>query len=391
MEQESETKSQAGANTVFKVLFRGVILSGFDKVDVIKNVHDITRIPETVITRKFFSGKTVVIRHADTQEYATRLQKTFAQAGIETYIEELLTAPDSSDSDEDLEDYNEEVPAKTRSSALWFKPVILLLAIIAGVGLAFLGGFFDHTQTDKKIPVIKDKSLKKNTSDLKSELKNELKADSIKVKEQEFSAKTPSKTIPEPDVKLLFSQSDIKQYIKITHPKELVWLKQFIKLFKLSENQKNAINELVEQNINVSRQTPLFLFSTKENFALFLNASLSKAVTAKIKSELGKYSICPPPQPLTLEHNKNYTLISNLDTKSDAFYQALNKSLLNIEAFFATQQQPAEAEFYFYSNSSQYPGFKIIASEDQFNLSFDNHSKNNLKSKRTSAKTGDYC
>ena len=53
---------------VYKVSFRGVILPGFDKDQVIENVHNITRIPKHTITRKFFSGKTVVIRHADSQE-----------------------------------------------------------------------------------------------------------------------------------------------------------------------------------------------------------------------------------------------------------------------------------------------------------------------------------
>ncbi len=73
----------------YKILSKGNILPGFDKEQVIDNIHSITQIHKEIIIRKFFSGKTVVIRHAYTQEDASQLQKKFSRTGIETYIHEF--------------------------------------------------------------------------------------------------------------------------------------------------------------------------------------------------------------------------------------------------------------------------------------------------------------
>jgi len=73
----------------YKVLFKGVILPGFDKTEVINNIHKLTNVPIDIITRKFFSGKTVVIRHSDDEQDSAKLMQSFSDAGIETRIEEV--------------------------------------------------------------------------------------------------------------------------------------------------------------------------------------------------------------------------------------------------------------------------------------------------------------
>ena len=114
-----------------------------------KAILNLTKIPVEIITRKFFSGKTVVIRHAEDRDYAEKLQTTFTEAGIQTTIEEIAINENSSNTDDDFyNDFNEQKSNKN----LIAKIVITLIAGITTI-------FFFFPSEEKSIPPYNSKSL----------------------------------------------------------------------------------------------------------------------------------------------------------------------------------------------------------------------------------------
>ena len=131
--------------TVYKVVFRGIILPGYKQEQVIDNIHKITKIPREVIEKKFFSGKNVVIRHADTTEYAKRLQQIFSEAGIETSIEAQSTLADENLTDNTYTEDSQQPSIDAQRSAdnktvrkLLPLLVVLIIGLIATLGYILL-------------------------------------------------------------------------------------------------------------------------------------------------------------------------------------------------------------------------------------------------------------
>ena len=359
-------ETQSESSKVFKVLFRGVILPGFDKDDVIKNVHNITRIPEAVIERKFFSGKTVVIRHADTQEYATRLQQTFAQAGIETHIEEIPKENFSADKDFNKDNASPS-PEHAESAPKGYKALILGgIIIIMLMAMVFLTDVF--TGKESEIPAnisdrqkiqpeqkTAEKPVNSNTTDSATQLQHQ--------------SVSPSQIKPEPNV--LFSYDEITQLVKITRLEELRRINTFLPLFGLSENQQAGIKKLLKESLIISEQEPLYLFRTRNDFALYVKLASSAKDFTDIQSLLADKDNCASLPALNLKQYKNHYLLSsfNIDIKntdSKDFYLSLQQTLHNTQVLFSSKPSPADAIFYFYMKSKDLPLLKLIASEQQF-------------------------
>ena len=359
-------EKQSEPSKVFKVIFRGVILPSFDKDDVIKNVHDITRIPEAVIKRKFFSGKTVVIRHADTQEYATRLQKTFARAGIETYIEEIVR--ENSSANEGLNEYNaSECPEHSDSASKGSKTLILVsIVIIMLIAMVFLTDVFTGKESEIPVSMTDRQKIQPKEKIAVKPVKNNSTDSGTRLQSQPVSQ---SQIKPEPSV--LFSYDDITQLIKITRLKEVEKINTFLPLFGLSENQQAGIKKLLKEPLIISEQKPLYLFRTRNNFGLYVKFSSSAKDLTDIQSLLAEKTSCTALQTLSLkQHNNHYLLSSfNIDIKNtdtEDFYLSLVHTLHNTQALFSSEQAPADAIFYFYMKSLDLPVLKLIASRQQF-------------------------
>jgi len=350
------------ANTrVYKVLFRGVILSGFNKEDVINNVFNITRIPKATITRKFFSGKTVVIRHADSQEYASRLQKTFAQAGIETYIEEIIAVNNNdNNNDFDSPEITSSAQSKVTDTSSRYSPVILLLIgiIISAIVYGLYSGFFSDETPGA--------AANNSHSTMLSEAGNKTPVT------EPATSSTVQKSTPEHQPVLLFEKSDVQQLIKITQNSEIIRLKRFMALFNFRDNEQKAINLLLEQPGIISPDTPLYLFKTSHNIGLYLTRSQNE-ITASNKQQINELlsyksnNTCIINNQLTLSHQGKQYLLSNLENNGRAeLFTALTHTLNNSSALFFPASLTASASFYLYSYSEPYPGFQITASDQQF-------------------------
>jgi len=70
----------------YKVIFKGCLLAGFDRQQVIDNIVQLTKLPAEKIQQKFFTGKVVIIRRAHDVKYAQKLQQLFTQAGLEVFV-----------------------------------------------------------------------------------------------------------------------------------------------------------------------------------------------------------------------------------------------------------------------------------------------------------------
>ncbi len=380
-------ETQSEPSKVFKVLFRGVILPGFDKEDVIKNVHDITRIPEAVIKRKFFSGKTVVIRHADTQEYATRLQKTFAQAGIETYIEEIVKENFSAN-EEFIEDKapksHEQPESRSKGSNTPFLVGIVITALI--VALVFLNDGFTGKESETTVTINNaQKQPTKENIVAKPDLHKATDSDIQPHTQTASLTRLPSESKPD----LLFKLDDITLFIKITRLKELERVKTFLPLFSLSEDQQTGIRKLLKEPLIISEQEPLYLFKTRNNFGLYVKLSSSAIDLADIQSLLADKASCAVFQTLSVNQYNNYYLLSGFNlniknTETESFFLSLEHSLHDNESLFSSEYSPAEAIFYFYMKQLDLPVLKLIASEKQFVFLTDPA----LKSKTIEEQTG---
>ncbi len=342
---------------IYKVLFRGVILAGFNKDEVIDNVFNITRIPKATITRKFFSGKTVVIRHADSQEYASRLQKTFAQAGIETYIEELTADDNSEDNDFDIPEIADAVKSESTSR---YSPKILLFisVIIAAIAYGLYSVFFPNEDTKPVSTISHLTKLSKsggNTPVTKS-----------------TSSSIIQKSISEHPPVLLFEKSEVQQLIKITRNSEIIRLKRFMTLFNFNDNEIKAINLLLEQAAIVSSDTPLYLFKTSHGSGLYLTLAKNEMPASKEQqiNELLSHkpeNSCVINKQLTLLEDGQQYLLSNLNNSSHTeLFAALADTLKNSSALFFSTPLIAPASFYLYSHLKPYPAFQISSSEQQF-------------------------
>ena len=70
----------------YKVVFKGNVLEGFTKEQVVANIAKLTKLPSEKIQKKFFSGKAVIIRRAHDETHAQKLQQLFTNAGLEVVI-----------------------------------------------------------------------------------------------------------------------------------------------------------------------------------------------------------------------------------------------------------------------------------------------------------------
>ena len=227
--------------TVYKVVFRGKILPKHKQGQVVDNIHRITKIPKQVIEKKFFSGKNVVIRHADTEEYAKSLQKIFYEAGIETSIETQSSSADEDSSTNTLADASyqqlsiENDQGTINKSLIKRVPVFVILVLGLLVSLFFL--FYPKTQdkdlsTSTTAKIIKD-SKKSLTV---AENKPITKKTSVKSDRHEF-------------------------FIQINNRQEHKRLTRFITYLNASESINNLILATIKNNTFISSTSPAYLFS----------------------------------------------------------------------------------------------------------------------------------
>lgn len=103
----SSSTQKSKSRGEYKVVFRGNLIDGFSKADVIANVARLTKIDKEKIEKKFFSGKAVIIRRAHDQAHAQKLQQLFTKAGLEVMI-----LKDARKSEAQVETSNSEEKAK---------------------------------------------------------------------------------------------------------------------------------------------------------------------------------------------------------------------------------------------------------------------------------------
>jgi len=250
-------------NKVYKVLFKGKILPGFDKEAVIENVFKITRIPKNVIKRKFFSGKTVVIRRADSQEYASRLQKTFAQAGIETYIEEVVETVNNNSEENTLTSeeitwepqqavqdtiQKDDIQSKPQS-----KPTIKKFAII-GTAAFILAVIFAYFLLSSPEP-------------------DTMQTPQDKVADIKELATTPTS-------RPFLHAKQINGLIKITDRAELSRLQRFLPLFNISSEYFVTLIQYLDRDDSISSTNPLYIFVTKEHKGILFNLEPALDITS---------------------------------------------------------------------------------------------------------------
>ncbi|NOQ78470.1 MAG: hypothetical protein GQ546_03620, partial [Gammaproteobacteria bacterium] len=365
----------------YKVTFKGVIFPGFDKNQVIENIHHITRIPVHTIARKFFSGKTVVIRHADSQDYANRLQNTFAQAGIETYIAEVYEKevdeqfPPPSQSVEK----NPPVKSSTQLETQKSHSSKLFYAVIAIVIITIPVSFYLISDSE-----ITPKKAKPDTSTVKTkEIVNDKQAIIIPI--------TPSRKSPSPSP--LLSIKDITLLIKITDKSELKQLLQFIHLFELSTEYTKLLNQLIKtknKSLTISKEKPLYVFQTALYSGMFIskNNQLSDDFLLQIEKIISlkpdNKDVCAIKRDLQLINTKNYLFISSNNTPDISKKindlskdKHLTKQFLKFDALFAQIEKKPTATFNFYysdKNDSSISDFSLSSNNSTFWLNSDSGS-----------------
>ncbi len=313
---------------IYKVSFKGIILPGFDKEQVINNVHNITRIPEHTITRKFFSGKTVVIRHADSQEYASQLQKTFAQAGIETYIHEYTetitddnvtddkgsetqqstsktpstSAPCLETFEQDSAFWNDDSPqekdtgktqrSKTAASLSKIIIAMILVVIIGAVILYFT--VFTAPET-------------KNTASVKPP--------------ETMAAQQKPVVKPETELSAFLETEKIQGLLKITSAEQLQQLSSIAGLLNLPPQFLQQVKSLIQKKnsiLAISPQQPLYLFKTQQISGILVAAqkNISQPVSRQFSklntgnNRTDKSSSVPQ---FSVIYDNDYVLLSNID------------------------------------------------------------------------------
>lgn len=85
-DKKSNEKNEPAKKGAYKVVFKGRLLPGFDREQVITNIAQLTKLPAEKIENKFFNGKVVIIRRAHDQTHAQKLQHLFTKAGLEVFI-----------------------------------------------------------------------------------------------------------------------------------------------------------------------------------------------------------------------------------------------------------------------------------------------------------------
>ncbi len=85
-DRKSSRARQRKKRGEYKVLFKGRLLDGFSKEQVVANIARLTKISEEKVEKKFFSGKAVIIRRDHDKTHAQKLQQLFTNAGLEVVI-----------------------------------------------------------------------------------------------------------------------------------------------------------------------------------------------------------------------------------------------------------------------------------------------------------------
>jgi len=329
---------------VYKVLFKGVILEGFDKIQVIENVHNITRIPKDIITRKFFSGKTVVIRHADSLEYAQDLQEKFAAAGIETYIETDIK--DQPSLDVSTDDLNTSQSKANKSIKLAAGIVVLLLAVSAAY-------FFLNE------PAV------------------------VEVVEKTTIKEAVKKPVIKPVIKPLIKQESflntgqIEVLIKITDISELKYISQLLPLLNIDSFYFELIKQqAADKTISVSNEKPLYLYQSKQHKGIVFNSAndfenLKKRIQEQqsLTKPLTSDLLCSDNNQLNLYQTKNSFVLSSLNDPSKL--KGIDNFFADKELFHPGQSKKPAAFNLYYAHSISEP-LTLSAQGDSLWLSLGN-------------------
>jgi len=85
-------KDGYGEKTLF-LIFEGKLVAGFDKETLLKNLSRMYKKDETVLKRKFFAGKRLIVLKTEDKNKADRVLKGLKRAGAEITIREVLESP----------------------------------------------------------------------------------------------------------------------------------------------------------------------------------------------------------------------------------------------------------------------------------------------------------
>ncbi|MCP3850893.1 MAG: hypothetical protein GY694_11755 [Gammaproteobacteria bacterium] len=367
----------------YKILSKGNILPGFDKEQVIDNIHSITRIPKETIIRKFFSGKTVVIRHAYTQEDASQLQKKFSSTGIETYIHEFnepVIAQNTESGSKPETKTNVTKDKKNRLKKSVAAIAILLIISVIVLTLITKDNLSEESSiaTDPTSTPTKEKGFDHST----------------KPKKPSNNTQTNKRT-NRPD---WYALEEIKSLIKVTSDSELLMLFQFLSLINTNQETIDNISRVIKNSAKISKKTPLYIVTSDKNkkydFSILLqtNKVLSEPEMAHIEKKLNSHKNNCPPTDLSSKvkikvknYNKNVIITSINEAAKLEEFQALieqnqlKTQLLKIESLFSNINNNDSINFHFYYRNKNNSDFiNLSSSSDVFWLK----TKNDIKLKK---------
>jgi hypothetical protein len=326
---------------VFKVTFKGVILPGFDRDQVIENVFKITRIPKDTITRKFFSGKTVVIRHAVTQEYASNLQKTFAQAGIETNIEKVTDTVTSETKKLSFHDFSDiEIPenklapeAATRQPRSSKLLLLLPLLVIILVSIWYFskeqpGAAKTDTELNSQTATTAEIT---NTSSAQPAPEQVIATSQTENGLQEKKSETTQAMVPQ---QALFDQSRVNHLVHFKQNYSWDDVSDFFALINLPDNFNDALNQIFTSSGGKKQYDSVWVFDTDSFQGILIESEQAFSESkdfSKLKTEIQPLSGCSDNTPFQLFTNEQSLLLisanpeisKNLNKPVNSFSQTL--------------------------------------------------------------------
>ncbi len=401
-------------NNIYKVTFKGVILPGFDKHQVIDNIHNISRIPKHTISRKFFSGKTVVIRHAENIDYARQLQATFSYAGIETYIQEFPAASQQEKfsapgSEQAIEKSLDTLipPSSTSKNTNRLKLLSAFAIIILSI---FSTLIFLKDNTPPADPVVHQSDINSaaghTTLTSLRDTAETIPGEPETKKTGADSATDTVSQVTDYDLPDFLNQRQLDVFIKFTDQHSLNKLSQFILLADINPLISSFIKQQLNDNkqLIISAQQPLYIYKSKEHSGILINkqADFSAADMRQLEDEIahltnisGYQKLCAQSAHLKIINMHNHLLFTaringndlklltgaskaqqlnhNLRKLDRVFYAAKNHETTMFNFYYAHQEQPSAAD-------TLQSFFSISANDKAFYIQTNNSAYQNILS-----------
>jgi hypothetical protein len=140
---------------MIKIIFRGKLVEGHDKSQVINNLSTLTRLSPEAVEQKLFSGKEVVIKKVDDAVQAEKYRLRFAKAGavVEIVDEAVVAAPAEESPRVDVPLEVNTTQKSRRLITIVSGLVVIILAVLGGTYYWFTTSMLDF-QVPATVPAI---------------------------------------------------------------------------------------------------------------------------------------------------------------------------------------------------------------------------------------------